>query len=248
MTGADAPHGASVWKLASRAMVLWIGAFLLMIGLVFTVLGIRDASRERRYQTNGRSADAIVTGKSIDRAERGGNPATRYLVTYRFTSSEGRDIEGSAEVPVEDWERAESGQTFPVTYLAEAPESSRAVGSGQEARIVIYVFLAIGGVFSLLGGGLTLVQGRDLVRAVRVLRHGLVTDGTVLRAGPTSTSINRVSQWRIHYRYRDHLEQVREGASHLVSPEEGSAWHEGDVGVVRYDRERPEISVWAGGR
>ncbi len=100
--------------------------------------------------------------------------------------------------------------------------------------------------FALLGGVLAFAEGRYLVRAARVLRHGLVTEGTVLRAGPTGTSINRVSQWRIHYRYRDHFGRQQEGASHLVSPEEGLTWKEGDRGTVRFDRERPEISLWVG--
>lgn len=194
MTNDALPSGPSVWKLASRAIVLWIGVFLFLIGMVFGVIGLRDLWNERRYESLGVAVDATVTGKSIERAQRGGNPATRYLIAYRFTSSGGRSVEGSTAVPVEDWERLETGGSLPVTYLSDAPESSRGPGSGEGTWITISVFLTIGGVFTLLGGGLAFVHGRDLVLAARVARHGLVTDATVLRAGPTSTSINRVNQ------------------------------------------------------
>jgi len=234
------------WRLLSRAVALWVGSFLFLIGMVFTVIGLQDALKERQYHEHGLAVDATVTDKSIERAKRGENSRTRYLISYRFTSSEGQEVESSAEVPVEDWERLEAGQRFPVTYLPDAPESSRVQGSGEDAWIAVYVFLAIGSVFTLLGGGLAFHEGRSVVRFIRVSRHGLPTEGTIVRVGPTSTSINRVPQWRVYYRYRDHVGRTQEGQSHLLSPDEASVWHEGDTGAVRFDRERPSISVWMG--
>jgi hypothetical protein len=230
----------------TRAVVLWIGSFLFVIGCVFTVIGLNEASSERPYQSRGVTVHATITDKSIDRAKRGGNPRTRYLVSYRFGSPEGRDIEGSGEVPVEEWERLDIGKTVPVTYLSDMPESSRIQGSKNDAWIAVSVFLAIGGVFMLLGGGLAGYEGRAVVRSIRVSRHGLPTQGTVLGVEPTSTTINRVRQWRVRYQYRDHVGRKQEGNSHLLSPDEASTWHEGDTGPVRFDRERPEISVWMG--
>lgn len=246
MTGKSVHSGPSVWKLLSRAVTLWVGSFLFLIGIVFTVLGIRDALEEQHFLTHGLAVDATVTDKSIERATRGGNPVTRYLVTYRFTSSNGREVEASADVTVEEWEQLEAGRKFQVKYLPDTPESSRVQGTGENTWIAVYVFLAIGSVFTLLGGGLAFFEGRSVARSIRVSRHGLPTEGTIVRVGPTSTSINRVPQWRIHYRYRDHLGRTQEGDSYLMSPEEGSAWKEDDRGTVRFDRERPEISVWVG--
>lgn len=246
MTGKSVRLGPSAWKLMSRAVTLWVGSFLFLIGIVFAVIGIQDALEKRNFLAHGLAADATVTDKSIERATRGGNPVTRYLVTYRFTSSNGQEVDASADVPVEAWEQLEAGRTFQVTYLANAPESSRIQGAGEDTWIAVYVFLAIGSVFTLLGGGLAFFEGRSVVRSIRVSRHGLATEGTIVRVGPTSTSINQVPQWRIYYRYRDHFGRTQEGTSHLVSPEEGSAWKEGNRGTVRFDRERPEISVWVG--
>lgn len=236
--------GPSLWTIARGSILLWIGILFSIVGLVFLTFGLRASLEEQAYKTQGLATQALVIEKTLVRADRQHNPRTRYLVSYRFTSADGEEITGTADVPVEDWERLEPGQPFAVTYLPGEPDSSRPPGG--EEWIAALLFSLFGGGFALLGAGLAFVDGRALLRAVRVLRHGIDTEGTVIRAGPTGTTINRVPQWRIHYRYRDHLGRHQEGASHLVSPEEGSAWKEGDRGAVRFDRERPEISLWAG--
>lgn len=246
MTKPPESSGLSLWKLLSRAVVLWVGSFLFVIGSVFTVIGLNEAANERPYQVRGITIAATVSDKSIERANRGENSSTRYLVTYRFPSPEGREIEGSGEVSVEEWERLETGGKVSVTYLPDAPASSKLEGRNNDAWIAVYVFLAIGGVFTLLGGGLAVYDGRAVFRSIRLSRHGLPTQGTVLRIEPTSTTINRVRQWRLRYQYRDHVGRTQEAESHLLSPDEASVWEEGDTGTVRFDRERPQDSVWMG--
>jgi hypothetical protein len=131
-----------------------------------------------------------------------------------------------------------------VTYLPDAPEMNRLEGATE--WIAALVFMSIGGIFTLLGGGLAFPDLRWIIRAIRVLRHGLSTQGTVVRAEPTSLRINRIPQWSVSYRYRDNLGREQEGASHLISPEEGRLWKEGDTGTVRFDEHQPSISVWMG--
>lgn len=232
------------WKMVGRSVQLWVGTFFFLFGLVFTVIGVQEARKELVYRTQGLTVDATVLDKSILRAKRGENSRTRYLVTYRFTSAQGEEVEGAADVPAQEWERLEAGRKFLVTYLPGAPDSSRV--SGEEDWIAALVFMAIGGVFALLGGGLAFSDLRAVLRAIRVSRHSLSTEGRVLRAEPTGPTINRVRQWRIHYQYRDHIGRNQEGQSHLLSPDEASVWHEGDTGAVRFDRERPQESVWIG--
>ncbi len=216
----------------------------LVVGVVFLANGIQGSRLEERYREHGITAQAIVLDKAIERAKRGERSRTRYVIAYRFTTAQGDVVEDSAEVSVEEWERIEAGHPFPVTYLSGEPQSSRA--SAEDGRIVALVFTGLGGIFTLLGGGLTLVSLRLILRAWRLSREGFVAEGTVVHIGPTNTTINRVRQWRIRYRYRDHLGRSQEGDSHLLAPEEASAWHEGDTGVVRFDRERPNRSIWIG--
>jgi hypothetical protein len=54
-----------------------------------------------------------------------------------------------------------------------------------------------------------------------------------------------VQQWNLHYRYQDNQGKFHIGKIPL-SPEEAEGWKEGDIGRVRYDRRRPQKSVWMG--
>lgn len=236
--------GLTVWSLFSRSVLLWVGIIFFILGTVFTVIGIQTASTEQAYRTKGLTVEATVLSKSIERAKRGEHSRTRYLIGYRFLSEQGQEIESVTEVPVEEWEGLEGGRKFPVNYLPEAPETSRV--DGENEWIVALVFMGVGGIFTLIGGGLAFTDLRSIIRTIRVARHGLITQGTVLRAEPTRTTINKVPQWCIHYRYRDNLGSEQDGASHLMPPEEGRIWKEGDTGTVRFDEKSPSISIWMG--
>ena len=113
-----------------RTFFLWFGAFFTAIGLIFVYVGIQDADRERAYQEEGRTVEAVVVDKTIKRASREGNNRTRYEIAYRFAAPDGRAVEGLDQVEVEEWERLAPGSRFKVTYLPGAPETSRAAGSG----------------------------------------------------------------------------------------------------------------------
>jgi hypothetical protein len=238
------PLGPSLFKLASRSVWFWAGALFLLVGVVFTTTGIQELREEQEYQEQGLTVQATVSSKSIERAKRGENSRTRYVIAYRFTTTQGEAIDGSAEVSVEEWESLEAGQPFSVTYLPDAPQLSRA--TGEDDWITALIFTGLGGVLTLLGGGLTFGSLRSILRTVRLSREGLIAEGTILHVGPTNTTINRVRQWRVRYRYRDHLGRTQEGQSHLLSPDEASGWREGNAGTVRFDRQQPHVSVWVG--
>lgn len=238
------PSGPSLLKLASRSLWLWVGAMFLLVGIVFTTTGIQELREEKEYEEQGLTVQATVSSKSIERAKRGENSRTRYVIAYQFTTAQGETIDGSAEVPVEEWERLEAGHPLTVSYLSNEPQESRA--AGEDDWVTALIFTGLGGVFALLGGGLTFGSLRSIFRALRLSREGLIAEGTILHVGPTNTTINRVRQWRIRYSYRDHLGRTQEGQSHLLSPDEASGWREGDTGTVRFDRQQPAVSVWVG--
>jgi hypothetical protein len=106
--------------------------------------------------------------------------------------------------------------------------------------------LSVGVGLCALGTGLLTWRLAGIRRELRLRREGVVAEGIVLEVKPTGTTINNVRLWRIHYRYRDHLGRTREGSSDLLSPDEASPWHAGASGTVRFDRLRPQDSVWVG--
>ncbi len=234
----------SLWRLLGRAIPLWVGVIFLLVGLVATVGGIQTASTEQTYLSSGLTVDAKVLDKGIERAKRGEHSRTRYLVRYVFQSEQGQQVRSEAEVSVDEWESLEPGSDFRVLYLPDAPENNRAESDTE--WIAALVFIVMGCIFTLIGGGLTYTELRSILQAVQLSKNGILTQATVLRAEPTNTMINRVPQWCVTYCYRDSLSQEHEGVSHLMSPEEGSSWQKGDIGAVRYDEHTPSTSVWMG--
>jgi hypothetical protein len=131
-----------------------------------------------------------------------------------------------------------------VRYLPSAPDVSRvADGAGLESPIAS---VALGsGVVALFG---TLL-GRQVLRIRRdrrIWREGMLADATVVAVEETSFRVARVVQGRIRYRYRDHLGQAREGDTGALPPGEVEGWQADDAGKVRFDRARPQDSVWIG--
>jgi hypothetical protein len=229
-------------RLLRRHVVVLFGAFFFCAGLGLLVTGISEALRERRFEKSGVVVNAVVVGKSLTRASRDGNTSTKYEIAYRFFAEDGRPIEGVDVVDVEEWERLEAGRPFTVTYLPGAPDASRAAGSGGIAGPLIMTGIAI--VFVFVGGTLSVVTGRDLVRTWRMLRTGQPARGTVIAIRETNVTVNRQRQWEIRYRYQDHVGRTHEGTSGSVSPHEAHALTEGDAIDVRFDRAEPAYSAW----
>ena len=231
-------------RVARRSIMLWFGAAWLLVGSFFFLKGSYEILQEHRYQTERQVAQGTVLAKSIDRARREGNPRTKYTITYRFSTLDGRVFEKNAEVIVEEWEKLEEGNILQVTYLPDSPQSSRIAGKQDLGSALASVVL--GGTFALIGGIFFFRSLRQVRRGLRLRREGTVAEGTIVEVAPSSITINRVRQWQIHYRYQDHFGQTQEGKSEPLPPDEASAWQAGDTGVVRFDQQRPKDSVWVG--
>jgi hypothetical protein len=224
-------------------MFFWLaGALFAFAGLTLLYGGIQDATKERAYRQQGRTIEALVVGKSIQRASRDGNRSTKYEISYRFNTADGRIAEGTEIVDVETWERLEPGNPFRVTYLPADPQASRAAqATGMGSAVAMIV---VGSVLALLGGGFLTWSAMRSWRERRIARSGLAAQGAIVAIEPSSLAVNRVRQWNVRFRYRDHLGQTREGSSGPLPPDEAHAVKVGDAVDIRYDPECPEQSVW----
>jgi len=228
-------------RLAWRSFSLRIGAFLLFAGFGLGLGGAAEWKKGERLLREGIAAEGTVIAKSIDPARRVENPRTRYLVTVRFAAGE-TPIERTEEVTVERWEALAEGGPAAVTYLASDPTNAAAA-----APVVAGVAYAMGGLGLLIGalGAALLLPALARIRLVRRLhREGEPAAGRVLDVGPTGTVIDRVRQWRLRYEFPGPLGEPVKGESDLLRPEEAARWKPGDAGSVRYDRDRPEASIW----
>jgi Protein of unknown function (DUF3592) len=229
-------------NVSARTFSWLAGALFAFVGLGLLYGGVQDAAKERAYRKHGQAVEALVISKSIQRASRDGNPSTKYQISYRFNAADGQIAEGTEIVDVETWERLEPGSPFRVTYLPADPQTSRvADASGIGSAVAM---IALGSVLALLGGGFLSWSAMRSWRERRLVRSGLAAQGTILAIEPSSLAVNRVRQWNVRYRYRDHLGQTREGSSGPLPPDEANAVKVGDSVDVRYDSERPEQSVW----
>ena len=234
----------SVLKVLRRSFFLWFGLIFSFLGLMATYGGVQEWRTQRHFEQEAVSAQATVVNKSIEKATREGSPRTKYLVLYRFTASDGHAIEQHSEVPVHEWERLDEGSPFPVKYLPSDPRTTQTDADRQ--WWVPLIFVAGGLLFTSIGLMVAWPELRRVRLVLRLSRSGHPAEGTVRKVWPTSTSINRVPQWRLSYEFRDHVGRTQQGESHLLSPLEASEWREGDRGAVRFDRERPQDSVWIG--
>jgi len=232
------------FRVVRRSFFLWFGGIWLLAGLFFFLKGTYEILQERRYQTEELVVQGTVLAKPIEQAKRDGHPRTKYTITYRFSTMDGRIFEKNVEVSVEEWEKLEVGSPLRITHLPDTPQSSRIAGKKDLGSAL--ASMVVGGPFALIGGAIFFRSLRKIRRGLRLRREGTVAEGTIVEVAPSRIRINRVQQWQIHYRYQDHFGQTREGESEPLPPDEASAWQAGDTGVVRFDQQRPQDSVWVG--
>jgi hypothetical protein len=240
MSGGFAP----VVSYARKAVPMWVGTIFVLAGTLASLGSIGEWRAAQRFEREAVTARAAVIGTSLEAASRDGNRSTRYLLTYRFATPSGGEVEQSEEIPVEIWETLAAGDELTVRYLPEDPESAR-TRSITAAWVPLLVAALTAG-FALLGALVARPGWRRLLVLVRVQRHGSIAHATVIEVAPAGIVVNRVPQWRLKYKFRDRHGERHEGESDYMRPEEAAEWRVGDQGVVRYDRDRASDSVWCG--
>jgi len=153
-------------------------------------------------------------------------------------------FEGNTVVSPQEWDQLEEGKPVQIRYLPHAPQSNRLAEKSTWGDAIVNLLLGVG--VGALGGVLFAKGFRSARREVRLRREGVTTQGTVLDIGPSWLAINRVRQMEVRYRYTDHTGQTHEGKSDPLSPDEADAWRPGETGTVRFDRKRPQESIWIG--
>ncbi|ALA57495.1 DUF3592 domain-containing protein [Nitrospira moscoviensis] len=236
--------GVSLFKTLRRSVLLWVGALFLTAGTVGTFIALQEWRTRQHFERESVRTDATILNKSIEKATRDGNPRTKYQVTYRFAVPGGGTVEQVGEVSVDEWEGLDEGSSFPVRYLPSDPTTTHL--DYRDAWWLPLIFAGGGMLFALIGALVASSDLRHVLLVIRLSRGGLPAEGTVQKVWPTSTRINRVTQWRLSYAFRDHMGRTRQGESGLLSPDEAAEWRAGDTGAVRFDRERPQRNIWIG--
>lgn len=229
----------------------WFGGIWFFCGLPFLLIGmyagIDQALVSKRLNSEGRSVEGMVLTKTVRSSSSSGSGGKHrspvYEVTFRFLTPGGM-VNGTAKVPSETWDRLVEREPIAVTYLPEDPQRYRIEGE-TSGWVLPVLFTVIGGLFTIAGGFIWLRSKRQSRITERLKQEGMNTEGVVVEVRPGMIRINRVQQMNLHYRYQDHRGNFHIGKIPL-SPEEAEGWKEGETGRVRYDRLRPQKSIWIG--
>lgn len=240
---------ASVSPINPRNFWFWFGGIWLGVGVPFFLLGAffawNELTLESRLKSGGQHAQGMVLVKSW-----GDGSDSRHQnlhVQYRFTTAAGKTVRSDAVVSERAWQALHERGAVGVTYLTDWPRTNRIDGRVVQWVLPV-VFCGVGAMLTLLGGFI-MMKAISTARFVRRLReHGFPVEAEVIEVTPTGYMVNRVRQWVVLYRYRDHAGIEHDGRSPTMQKEDAERWHPGDRVRVHFDPLRPGRSAWTGER
>lgn len=227
--------GASLRDIRALAGALFFGAGIALVTTsAQTVLDYRNAIE----------LPGIITAKELVRADRKGNPSTRFVARYRVDLPDGETVSAAVDLPRPEWEARSVGGAYPVLYLSAERRALPPAGLAEYIGGAIVGLLGV--VFAILGAVLLAKPLRVLRARVRLLQRGVRANATVSEVFPTSNTLNGVPLWQLRYRYRDASGAERAGESDLLLASEAENWDPGAIGAVLYDSVDPGHSAWLG--
>jgi len=219
--------------------------FLMLFGAIFAgVGGVLAAAfvspstvfAEMRLDSGGRSvAEGVIT--AVEDAGLKVNERPVWAYYFRFTAAGGAEHEGVSYRAGRAWS---AGERHRVVYLEGRPEVARLEGTslskGGYFGLVTLLFPVIG--VGVMGAALV-----SRMRLAKLLRDGLVTEGTIADVEPTGSRVNDFPVYRIHFDYR--AQSGREESGTLRTHREGlidlarERREQGQPVFLLYDRRKP---------
>jgi len=234
----------SLFELARRSFWVLFGTIVLAAGLVFTVVGVGMGWRELRFASDSVAAEGTVLERTIVRADASENQSTEYRVSYRFTTDAGLVVEGSATIPLDQWELLVEQGPIAVEHLADDPTVNRVAGG--ENLVLLVVFALVSAIALVVGLTILFRQLRRLRWEQRLWRIGLVAEARPLGIEQSRVTFNRRPLWHLLYEFTDPAGRLHTGRSGYLSLEDAQRWQAGGRGAVRYDPDAPDQSIWVG--
>ena len=156
----------SFFSMAIQSFWIRFGSMWLFVGMPFLIIGIYTATQtvtqQERFQKEGQSTQGMVLTKALQGGKKSSDSS--YRITFRFTTADGKVMNGSASVSPELWDELEERRPVQVTYLPNKPQSNRVDGKKIDWMLPI-VFAIIGGIFTSLGGFVLIKALRQIGRS-----------------------------------------------------------------------------------
>ena len=142
---------------AKRTLLPFLRWGFLIFGLVF----FRLSCEEGYYEKGGARVQGIVLQKTYSQGTRStggrGGSSSKHYVSYRFTTKEGRTIEGRYDVLPGTWQNLKKGDPVTVEYLPDSPDTNRI--PEQRARSLTWTIMAL--VLLVASGVLFIISRRQ---------------------------------------------------------------------------------------
>jgi hypothetical protein len=223
--------------------LLLFGGIWLLVGVPFAIVGIWVYTTEREFERSAVVARGVVLSKDISQSrDRNGSTSTSYSVHYRFTPRGGRTMEGRGGVDHDVWDRLVEREPVDIEYLPGDPSSNRV--RGESKMLLAWIFGGLGSLFTIAGGIIFGIGVRGSLRGRRLRETGMTADATITRVQMTNVRVNRRPQARVVYEFHDDRGERRTGKGPYMSVEEAQRWKAGDRITIKYDRDRPQHSIW----
>ncbi len=232
----------SLMTLARRSFWLLFGGLWLFVGVVMLLFALGFAAKEGDFSRNGVTTTGIVLTKHIVPAD--SDSSTEYRVSYRFTTGDGKVVEGSESVDVGAWEKLVERGPIEIRYVAGNPGSNRLASGDNVAGAAI--FALIGAVFGGIGALLFIRAIKGIRKARRLLQVGIPAQGSVTGIDETNIQVNRRQQFKVRYSYLDREGRNHQGDSGYMDWSEATDWVVGDPVDIRFDPAAPDQSSWVG--
>jgi hypothetical protein len=120
------------WRADAAAI---LGGLALLLPSFFVLAQMQQISANREV------AMGIVHNKTVDE---GGEGAVLYYLNYSFKDGSGREYRGSGSVGISLYKRVAPGDSLPVEYAADHPETSQIAGAFNPQMIEVVAFAASG--------------------------------------------------------------------------------------------------------
>ena len=189
------------WRLLFGSPIAMFGWLFAAFGMLFVLLFLPEA--EWPLQSYDRTTTARVT--SVEETSASENDATIYRVHFTFATDDGVEHHGASYT-----KRGSVAQELSVEYDPDEPSRARVIGMRSKPFAVWVALVVL--IFPIVGLAIALPQLRTGRLALRLLRHGVETEGRLVHRENTGTTLNDAPVVAMTFNY-----QSRDGKTYTTT-------------------------------
>jgi hypothetical protein len=159
----------------------------------------------------------------------------------------GRPVQGKARVSVEEWGRANTGDTRAIEYDGKDPADSRFVEAAAPIQWGLLLFGGVGLLFTAVGVMLAAIAFMDSGSRARLVRKGTPALGVVDGVHENDAALIVAGTYRLAYHFEDEAGTTWQGRGPAQPWSLAARWDAGESILVLYDPQNPsrnEADVW----